>query len=289
MTPPPLSYGLRVIDAHIHLWNPAVLSYPWLDSEPDLLRPFLPPELRDAGGAGGWVVVQAEAGGHPGADLAELEWIAGLAASDPSVRGIVARAPVEMGRAVADMLEQIAGNPLTVGIRRLIQDEPVGFALRSSFIDGVRAVGEVGLPFDICVRAAERGDVAALVDACPDVSFVLDHLGKPDIAGGEWQPWRDQLVELARRPNLVCKLSGSTSEAGPGWSDDAVRPYLEHALETFGANRCMFGSDWPVATLTTPYTRWLDLVTAVLAGCSESDVDAVFAGTAQRVYALTQG
>jgi len=284
-----LGYGRRVIDAHIHLWDPAVLSYPWLDSEPDLRRPFLPPNLRDAGGAGEWVVVQAEAGHHPGADLAELEWIASLAASNPSVRGMVARAPVETGRAVADLLDEIAANPLAVGIRRLIQDEPVGFALQPSFIDGVRAVGEVGLAFDICVRAAERGDVAGLVDACPDVSFVLDHLGKPDIAGGEWQPWREQLVELARRPNVVCKLSGSTTEAGADWRDDAVRPYLEHALDAFGANRCMFGSDWPVASLTTPYPRWLDLVTAVLAGCSESEIDAVFAGTAQRVYALTEG
>jgi L-fuconolactonase len=278
-----------VIDAHIHLWDPAVLSYPWLDSEPDLRRPFLPPDLRASGGADEWVVVQAEAGRHPEAELAELAWVASLAASDPSLRGMVVWAPVEIGRAVAALLEQIAANPFAVGIRRLIQDEPLGFARQPSFIDGVREVGEVGLPFDICVRAAERGDVAVLVDACPDVSFVLDHLGKPDIAGGEWQPWRGQLVELARRPNVVCKLSGSTSEAGPGWRDDAVRPYLDLALETFGANRCMFGSDWPVATLTTPYARWRDLVSAAVAGCSESEIHDVFAGTARRIYALTTG
>jgi L-fuconolactonase len=278
-----------VIDAHLHLWDPAVLSYPWLDSEPDLRRPFLPSDLHASGGADGWVVVQAEARHHPDADLAELEWIAGLAASDPSLRGMVVRAPVEIGRAVAHLLEQIAANPVAVGIRRLIQDEPLGFAQQPSFIDGVRAVGEVGLPFDICVRAAERGDVAVLVDACPDVSFVLDHLGKPDISRGEWQPWREQLVELARRPNVVCKLSGLTTEAGPDWRDEAVRPYLEHALETFGTNRCMFGSDWPVATLTTPYSRWRDQVFAVVTGCSDAEIDAVFAGTARRVYALTEG
>ncbi len=159
------------------------------------------------------------------------------------------------------LLEQVAAYPLTVGIRRLIQDEPVGFARQPSFIDGVRAVGEVGLPFDICVRAAERGDVAPLVDACPDVSFVLDHLGKPDIAGGEWEPWRDQLVELARRPNVVCKLSGSTSEAGPGWQRGCGPAVSRACAGIVRANRCMFGSDWPVATLTTAYPRWLDLVT----------------------------
>jgi L-fuconolactonase len=279
----------RVIDAHIHLWDPTALAYPWLDSEPDLRRPFLPADLQGSGGAGDWVMVQAEARHEPGADLAELEWVAGLAASEPSLRGMVVWAPVEIGRAVSDLLEQIAANPLAVGIRRLIQDQPAGFAQRPSFVAGVRAVGEIGLPFDICVRAAERGDVAALVDACPDVSFVLDHLGKPDIAGGEWQPWREQVVELARRPNVVCKLSGLTSEAGPAWRADDVRPYLELALEAFGASRCMFGSDWPVATLTTPYTRWRDLVFAVVAGCSDAEIDDVFAGTAQRVYALSEG
>jgi L-fuconolactonase len=279
-----------VIDSHIHIWDPTVLSYPWLDSEPDLRRPFLPADLRRGGGAGGWVMVQAEAQGHePGHDLAELDWITSVAASEPALRGMIVRAPVEIGRAVWDLLERVEAHPLAVGVRRLIQDEPVGFAQSPSFIDGVRAVGEFGLPFDVCVRAAERGDVAPLVDACPDVSFVLDHLGKPDIAGGEWGPWREQVIDLARRPNVVCKLSGSTSEAGPGWRDDTVRPYLEQALESFGADRCMFGSDWPVASLTTAYPRWLDLVSEVVAGCSDAEIDDVFAGTAQRIYALTKG
>jgi L-fuconolactonase len=279
---------LRIIDAHIHLWDPAVLAYPWLDAEPELKRRFLPVDLHGGGGAGEWVMVQAEgrgdAGGH---DLAELEWVASLAASDPSLRGMVVRASLEDGRSVLDRLEQAAAHPLTVGIRRLIQDEPLGFAQSADFIDGVRAVGEVGLPFDVCVRAAQRADVAPLVDACPDVSFVLDHLGKPDIARGEWETWREQLADLARRPNVVCKLSGLTTEAGAGWHDGVVRPYLEHAVESFGAARCMFGSDWPVATLTTGYARWFDLVHEVVAGCSETEIDAVFAGTAEHVYALT--
>jgi L-fuconolactonase len=173
-----------------------------------------------------------------------------------------------------------------VGTRRLIQDEGVGFALTPGFINGVRVVGEVGLPFDICVRALERADMAALVDACPDVSFVLDHLGKPAIADGEWEPWRTQLADLAQRPNVTCKLSGSTTEAGRDWRASAVRPYLLHALETFGPKRCMFGSDWPVASVTTGYQRWFDLVSDVVSGCSGSEVDAVFAGTAARVYGL---
>ena len=275
----------RIIDAHIHVWDPTVLFYPWLDADVDLRRPFLPTDLHRSNGAGEWVMVQAEA--RHDQSLAELEWIAGLAASEPALRGMVVRAPVELGRAVSDQLEQIAANRLTVGVRRLIQDEPAGLAQGGSFIDGVRTVGEFGFPFDICVRAAEREDVAPLVDACPDVTFVLDHVGKPAIARSEWEPWRQQLADLARRPNVVCKLSGLTTEAGPGWHEGSVRPYLEHALESFGPQRCMFGSDWPVATLTTGYERWLDLVTDLVAGGSDSDVEAVFAETAERVYRIS--
>ena len=274
----------RVIDSHIHLWDPTVLRYPWLESEEELGRPFLPADLHASGGPPEWVMVQA--GAQPDDELAELRWIASLASSDPALVGMVVQAPVEIGRAVRDLVERLAATPLAVGVRRLIQDEGAGFALTAGFIDGVRVVGDVGLPFDICVRALERPDVAPLVDACPDVSFVLDHLGKPAIADGEWEPWRSQLTELAQRPNLTCKLSGSTTEAGREWRESAVRPYLMHALETFGPKRCMFGSDWPVASLTTDYQRWFDLVSDAVSGCSQADVDAVFAGTAAQVYGL---
>jgi L-fuconolactonase len=274
----------RVIDSHIHLWDPTVLRYPWLDSVEELARPFLPADLHASGGPAEWVMVQADA--QPGDEIAELEWIAGLASSEPALVGMVVHAPVEIGLAVRDLLDRLAATPLAVGIRRLIQGAGAGFALTPSFVEGVHLVGEVGLPFDICVRAAERADVAPLVDACPDVSFVLDHLGKPAIADGEWEPWRTQLAELAQRPNLTCKLSGSTSEAGRDWREDAVRPYLMHALETFGPQRCMFGSDWPVASVTTDYQRWFDLVSDAVSGCSQSEIDAVFAGTAAQVYGL---
>ncbi|HEY5050906.1 MAG TPA: amidohydrolase family protein [Acidothermaceae bacterium] len=272
----------RVIDSHIHLWDPAVLRYPWLESVEGLARPFLPADLHRSGGPPEWIMVQADAQD----ELAELDWIASLASSEPALVGMVVRAPVEIGRGVLDLVSRLAVTPPTVGIRRLIQDEGAGFSLTASFIDGVRAVGEVGLPFDICVRAAERADVVQLVDACPDVSFVLDHLGKPGVADGEWEPWRTQLAELAQRPNLTCKLSGSTTEAGPRWREDSVRPYLTHALESFGPQRCMFGSDWPVATVTTDYQRWFDLVSDVVSGCSQAEIDAVFAGTAAQVYAV---
>lgn len=274
----------RVIDSHIHLWDQTVLRYPWLESEAELGRPFLPADLHASGGPPEWVMVQAAA--QTDDELAELRWIASLASSDPALVGMVVHAPVENGSAVRGLVERLADMRLAVGIRRLIQDEGAGFALTPGFIEGVRVVGAAGLPFDICVRAAERADVAQLVDACPDVSFVLDHLAKPAIADGEWEPWVSQLAELAQRPNLTCKLSGSTSEAGRGWRESAVRPYLMQALETFGPNRCMFGSDWPVASVTTEYRRWFDLVSDAVSGCSQAEVDAVFAGTAAQVYGL---
>ena len=143
----------RVIDSHIHLWDPAVLRYPWLDSVDELARPFLPADLHASGGAPEWVMVQA--GAEP--ELGELDWIASLASSEPALVGMVVHVPVEVGRAVRDLVEQLAATPLAVGVRRLIQDEGAGFALTPLFIDGVRVVGEMGLPFDICVRARRAG------------------------------------------------------------------------------------------------------------------------------------
>lgn len=277
----------HVVDAHVHLWDPRVLRYPWLDAVPAIQRQFLPEQLRLDGTCREWVVVQAET--HPDDAMAEARWIDTLAASETAIRGMVARAPVELGRAVRPTVERLRESPLTAGVRRVIQDHGPGFATAKAFVEGVRIVGEFGLPFDICVRPKEREDVALLVDSCPDVTFVLDHLGKPDVAGGEWEPWCAQISALAERPNIVCKLSGLTSEAGAGWREADVIPYLRHALESFGAQRCMFGSDWPVATITTEYARWMDVVTEAVNGSPQSDVDAVFGGTARRVYARHDG
>jgi predicted TIM-barrel fold metal-dependent hydrolase len=151
-------------------------------------------------------------------------------------------------------------------------------------LDGVAALADFELPFDVCVRSRQLGEVIELVRRTPDVQFVLDHVGKPRI-GADPSRWRLRIAELAARPNIVCKLSGLMTEivSGPP-SLEAVEPFLAYALAEFGPDRCLFGSDWPVMTTAGTYSEWLDLVIRLLPG--EDERRAVMAETAERVYEL---
>jgi L-fuconolactonase len=150
---------------------------------------------------------------------------------------------------------------------------------------GIAQLASHNLPFDACVRQHQLPELAELVDRCPQVTFVLDHLGKPAIHRGRQESWFDDLLALARRPNIVAKLSGLTTEADrEHWRPPDIAPYLSHAIDAFGPDRCMFGSDWPVATLSTTYERWLDLVLDATADLTDAQRAAILAGTAGRVY-----
>jgi L-fuconolactonase len=182
----------------------------------------------------------------------------------------------------------MARQPLTVGVRRNVQDEPPGFLLADSMVAGVRQLAAYGLPFDACVREHQIGELTQLVDRCPEVTFVLDHLGKPGIRERRREPWFHHLSALARRPNVVVKLSGLTTEADhEHWRPDDITPYLTHAVDAFGPGRCLFGSDWPVATLATTYQRWVDLVRDATADLTAAQRSAIFADTAGRIYHLS--
>ena len=274
------------IDSHMHFWDPGRLDYPWLENEPALNRPY-GPERPDSGRHHISGVVFVEAGRRPEQCLAEVEWVDSLAQTRPGLLGIVAHAPVEDAAGRTEVLAALADRPLVVGVRRNIQDEAPGFALAAEFVRGVRSLARYGLAFDLCVRHWQLAEVAALVGQVPQVTFVLDHLGKPPVATGGRERWRDDLRRLAAHPNVVCKLSGLTTEADHAtWDEADVLPYLRDALTVFGAERCMFGGDWPVATLATGYERWIDVVSAALADLPAADQEAVMSGTAQRVYQL---
>jgi L-fuconolactonase len=273
-----------LLDSHVHLWDPALRRYAWLDGEPALRRAYQPTDL-DVGSVrlAGLVVVEAGCDDPPG----ELEWIETVAADWPAIRAVVAHAPLEYGQPVGSVLAGLARRPLVVGVRRNVQDESPGFMDDPDFSAGVRALAPHALTFDACVREHQLTELTRLVDRCPEVTFVLDHLGKPDIRHHRREPWSRDIADLARRPNVFAKLSGLTTEADPDhWRSPDIRPYLDHALDVFGPRRCMFGSDWPVATLATTYRRWVDLIHQAIAALSTQDREDVLAGTATRVYRL---
>jgi L-fuconolactonase len=283
--------GVRVLDSHLHLWDPDTLTYGWLTG--DLLRRFGPKELDKACGLAphadqrGFVFVQADCVAEQ--SLAEVDWVLDL--SDQfSLRGIVAFAPVSDGVAVGHALEELQCRPMVVGVRQLLQDQTPGLFTSAAFISGARQVAGAGFTFDACVRAGQLDELADFADRVPELTVVLDHLGKPplgrpDIVGRpDDEDWSRALRALARRPNVVCKLSGLPAEGPGGGSAIQVRPFLDIAADAFGSDRLIFGGDWPVSR---PYGVWLELVTTWLSGTfTPAQQEAILWTNAERVYAL---
>lgn len=255
------------VDTHVHFWHPDVLQYDWLASTPDINRPFLPATLAEVAGDDLQKIVFVQADCRPEQGLREVAWVTGLARSEPRIQAIVAFAPLELGAACRDYLQALAEYPLVKGVRRLIQSEAAGFATRPDFVAGVQLLAEFGYSFDICVVHPQLADVLQLVAQCPQVSFVLDHIGKPGIKDRLLEPWREQTKALAAFPNVWCKISGLVTEADwQSWTREDLKPYIDHMIEVFGIDRVMYGSDWPVSTLATSYTGWLDTLAWAAAG-----------------------
>jgi L-fuconolactonase len=279
-----------IIDSHVHLYDPVGFSYPWMSSEPKLNKVHSPSDFTMACGpiqVDGIVFVEVDTA--PKHRLAESEWVTGLALTDGRIKAIVAAVPLELGEAARPDLELLAALPLVRGIRRLIQSEPdPDFCLRSDFVAGVKLLAKYDLSFDICVYHHQLRSALELVRQCPEIRFVLDHVGKPDIRAGSMDPWRSHIRELSALPNVWCKLSGMATEADhKTWRREDLRPYIDHVIDCFSFSRLMFGGDWPVSTLATDYPRWVETVLWATASCSEAEQRRLFRETAAGFYRLS--
>jgi L-fuconolactonase len=251
---------------------------PWLDGDADLQRPFELDEYRAAtAGLPVQAIIYVQVDVAPAYSLLEAEW-----AVEQPVTGVVAFAPLEDGLVAGAYLERlVALGPKLKGVRRLIQSEPdPDFPLR--LVEGLRLLPRYGLSFDICIKHHQLARTLDMVRACPEASFVLDHLGKPDVKAGLLEPWRAQISALAELPNVACKLSGLVTEADhAGWRPDDLAPYVSHVLAAFGPERVLFGSDWPVLTHAATYVQWIDTLARLAPG-----QDDLWAANARRVYRL---
>ena len=278
-----------ITDTHVHFWDPKHLRYPWLDQSELLNRPYLPANYTDAIAGinvARIVFVQAECLAEQA--MAEVEWVTSLAEDDSRIQGIVASAPLESGDAVLPVLETLARNPLLKGIRRHVAGEQdPEFMLRPDFVQGVRHLATVGFACDLGIRRGQLPAATELARRCPDVRFVLCHMGVPDIKNQQLDPWREHIRNFAALPNAYCKLSGvATAADHETWTRDDLVPAIHHMLECFGFERVAFGSDWPVMLLATTYPRWVETVQWAVRGCTESELRDLFRGTAERIYNL---
>ena len=203
-------------------------------------------------------------------------------------RAIVAFAPMDDEKALALALEDFSHRPLVKGIRHLIQSEPdVEFCLRPQFIAGVRQLAKSKLVFEVGARDEQLPAVAKLVERCPDVSFVLNHLGNPRIREGAFKPWDQDIRRLATLPNIWCKVSGAATKADwKSWKPEQLQPYVDHVLQTFGFDRVMFGSDWPVCTLACSFRRWVEVLAEITGGCARDERERLFSGNARKRYRI---
>jgi len=276
-----------IIDAHHHFWKYTAAEYGWISPQMSVLRrDFLPGDLlaeTQSAGVDGVVSVQArqtleETGWL--LDLAEQEEFAGL------IRGVVGWVPLISPDIDAD-LERFAGRPKLRGVRHVLQDEPAEFMLRDDFDRGVGRLHRLGLRYDILIFERQLPAAIELVDRHPNQVFVLDHVAKPRIREGIVLPWRQRMLELGRRPNVYCKISGMVTEADhQAWAVEQLEPYLQTALEAFGPGRLMIGSDWPVCLLACDYRRWIGIVGDFAARLSAAERKRLLSETAIEAYGL---
>ena len=277
-----------IIDTHVHFWDPRSLRYPWLEQIPALGRPFLPDDyVTTTGGLPIEKLVVVECDCERSESARELESFERLVRLEPRIAGIIPFVDLTCLPELERALDTAVRVPQVKGIRHNIQGESPRFCVQPSFVKGVAKVGERGLTFDLCVTHNQLGDVIELVDACPRTTFVVDHCAKPAIRDLLGDPWRHDLLRLAERENVVCQISGLLTEADHRrWREEDVMPYAAHAVDCFGTDRVMFGSDWPVLTLAGEYTDWLDIMQHLTESWSDGERNAFYRDNAMRVYNL---
>ena len=274
------------IDAHHHFWRYSPDEYGWIDDamaaiRRDFLPPDLAPEIR-AADIDAVVSVQARP------SVAETDFLLDHAAAHPWIAGVVGWLPLTDPR-IAAVLDEYAARPKLKGVREVLQAEPTSYMERADFNAGLAQLRAHLLTYDILIVHHQLPAAIALVDRHPNQTFVLDHIAKPPIRAGDIEPWATHLKELARRPNVFCKLSGVVTEADyRSWSYERILPYMEAALAAFTPRRMMFGSDWPVCRVAISYAAWVQTVERFTAGLSAEERDAVFCRNAVRAYNLTE-
>lgn len=274
------------IDAHLHLWRLARGDYGWITEDLRPLRRDFEPEdavleLQPAG-IDGAVLVQAAP------TVEETRFLLGHARAHPWVQGVVGWVDLGAPAAPAE-LESLARDPWLKGIRPMIQDIPdPAWMLGPALAPALHAVKELDLTFDALVTPRHLDPLIVFLDRYPDLRLVIDHGAKPAIGEDRFEPWASRMREIARASRASCKLSGLITEAGPDWSVERLRPYVDHLLEVFGPGRLIFGSDWPVLTLAGDYRGWLAALDRLLAGVDPDDRTRIFGTNAARAYRLAE-
>jgi predicted TIM-barrel fold metal-dependent hydrolase len=289
---------MEIIDAHQHLWDLNQFSYSWTSNRPALNRSF---KLSDYYEATRDLTIAKSV--HVEADVDEdfileetLHALSLARGDDNPIAGVVAAVRPEYDD-FRDHIDRIAGQRMLKGVRRILHTEPDELPTTTTFTENVRSLEDYGLTFDICVSARQLPRAFNLVKQCPNVEFILDHCGNPNLRSDageeEFEQWSEGLREIAAFPNVVCKISGiavNTDLTGPtGLNTETFRPAVERVIACFGWDRVMFGSDWPVCTLATSFKEWVDALSLLTHDDGAENQRKLFYENARRVYRLDRG
>jgi predicted TIM-barrel fold metal-dependent hydrolase len=286
---------MEIIDTHQHLWDLDQLPYSWTSRQPALNRSFRPSDYNEA--TSDLTVaksVHVEADVDEDFMLEETLRVLSLARRDDNpIAGVVAAARPESD-GFREYLDRIAGQRMLKGVRRILHTEPDRLSTTTTFVENVRSLEDYGLTFDICASARQLPQAINLVKQCPEVDFILDHCGNPnlrsDASEEEFDEWREHLRLIAGFPNVVCKISGIVVNTDlTNWTAETLRPAVETVIDCFGWDRVMFGSDWPVCTLAASFKQWVEALSLLTQEADAENRRKLFYENAMRVYRLDRG
>lgn len=293
---------LPIIDTHQHLWDLDKFRLKWLSGAPAVLnRTYTAKEYADATeGLGFQKAVYMEVDVDPAQQVEEAEYILELCNTpgQPTVAAVISGRPADAG--FAAYLKPFRKSPQIKGVRQVLHggDTPQGYCLDERFVKGIQLLGDAGLSFDLCMRPAELIDGVMLIDRCPATRFVIDHCGNADpkafqkTSSSSAQPshdadrWKREMTELAKRENTICKISGIVASAPKGWKADDVAPVINFCLDTFGPDRVVFGSDWPVCLLGSSLQGWVTAVRQIVSERPEEQRRKLWSENAAKFYGL---
>ena len=274
-----------MIDSHQHFWQVGRFDYPWMTSDLGVLyRDYLPDDLAPiltSNGVEKTVLVQASN------SVAESRWLLDLADEYSFITGVVGWVDL-MSSDVDAQLNELSAHPKFKGVRHLVESEPQDdWLVQPAVLSGLKRLATYGLSYDLLVHTRHLEYVPQVAESCPELALVIDHLAKPPIAKNEIKEWSQALKPLASYPKIHCKMSGLVTEANwTSWQTNDLRPYVEFALESFGVDRLMFGSDYPVCLLAASYDRVLESFQEILKNLSAADREKIFSKNAASFYRL---
>ena len=275
---------MKIIDTHQHFWNYDSKTHDWINEDMKVLRKdFLPADLAPIlkeNNVEGCIAVQADQ------TDAETQILIRESHQNAFIKGVVGWVDLNSTEIEAT-LASYADTKMLKGFRHILQAESKGFMLAPSFKKGIDALAKYNYTYDLLIYANQLKEAKKFISNHSTQPIVIDHLAKPNIKEGEWESWKKDINEIAQYPNVYCKISGMATEANwNSWTMDTLKPYIDTAVEAFGAKRIMFGSDWPVCLLASSYSKWLETLQNYFNTFSIDEQASFFANNAIKFYKL---